>query len=313
MANQASLFESGRTGPKHRPMTVYLNGEFMPIEEARIPVLDRGFIFGDGVYEVIPVYSRRTFRLAEHLARLNASLSAIRIDNPYSDAHWSDLLARIIAANPWDDQGVYLQVTRGVAPRNHLFPKGLKPTVFIMADPLVTPTRALVESGVAAVVLEDFRWLRCDIKSVSLLGNCLLRTLAADQGATEAILVRDGFLTEASASNVFIVSNGVVLAPPKSCLMLPGITYDVVLELLKANGIAHEVRPVPEEELRTADEVWCTSTSKEVLAITTLDGKPVGHGATAGKPGPAFARIHPLYQQFKAKFMRAQTPAHDQG
>ena len=145
-------------------MTVYLNGEFMPIEQAKIPVLDRGFIFGDGVYEVIPVYSRRAFRLAEHLARLNASLSAIRIDNPYSNARWSELLELIIAANPWNDQGVYLQVTRGVAPRNHLFPNGLTPTVFIMADALVTPARALVESGAPAVVLQDFRWLRCDIK-----------------------------------------------------------------------------------------------------------------------------------------------------
>ena len=290
-------------------MTVYINGEFMPIGQAKVPVLDRGFVFGDGAYEVIPVYSRRAFRLPEHLARLSTSLSAIRIDNPYSDALWSELLGKIIEANPWDDQSVYLQVTRGVAPRNHLFPKGLAPTVFIMADPLVTPTRALVESGGAAAVMQDLRWLRCDIKSVSLLGNCLLRTLAADQGAIEAILVRDGFLTEASASNVFIVRNELVLTPPKSHLMLPGITYDVVLELLKANSIAHEVRPVTEEELRTADEIWCTSSSKEVLAITTLDGRPVGHGATAGKPGPAFARIYPLYQQFKATLMRAHTHA----
>ena len=286
-------------------MTVYLNGEFMPIEQAKIPVLDRGFIFGDGVYEVIPVYSRRPFRLAEHMTRLNASLSAIRIGNPYSDERWSELLGKIIAATPWDDQGVYLQVTRGVAPRNHLFPKGLTPTVFIMSDPLVTPATQLVESGAQAVVMQDFRWLRCDIKSVSLLGNCLLRTLAADQGAMEAILVRDGFLTEAAASNVFIVRNGIALTPPKSHLMLPGITYDVVLELLQANDIAHEVRPVTEAELRTAGEIWCTSSSKEVLAITMLDGKPVGHGAAAGKPGPAFARIYALYQQFKAKFMRA--------
>jgi len=285
-------------------MTVYLNGEFMPIEQARIPVLDRGFIFGDGVYEVIPVYSRRPFRLAEHLARLNSSLSAIGIDNPCSEAKWSTLFAKIIASSPWEDQGVYLQITRGVAPRNHLFPKGLAPTVFIMSDALVTPDSALVEAGAPAVVIEDFRWLRCDIKSVSLLGNCMLRTLAANQGGVEAILVRDGFLTEASASNVFIVRNGVVLAPPKSHLMLPGITYNVVLEILLANHIVHEVRPVTEAELRTADEVWCTSSSKEVLAITTLDGVPVGHGAAAGVPGPAFAHAYALYQQFKARFMR---------
>lgn len=307
MASQAAVSGPVQTGPDERSMTVYLNGEFMPIEQAKIPVLDRGFIFGDGAYEVIPVYSRRAFRLAEHLSRLNASLSSIRIESPYPDLRWSELIGRIIDANPWDDQSVYLQVTRGVAPRNHLFPKGLTPTVFIMADPLVTPTRALVESGASAVVLPDFRWLRCDIKSISLLGNCLLKTLADDQGATEAILVRDGFLTEASASNIFIARNGVVLVPPKSHLMLPGVTYDVVLELLQANGIDHEVRPVTESELRTADEIWCTSSSKEVLAVTTLDGKPVGNGAAAGKPGPAFDRIYPLYQAFKARFMRAHS------
>jgi D-alanine transaminase len=166
----------------------------------------------------------------------------------------------------------------------------------------------VVKTGGAAIVLPDFRWLRCDIKTTSLLGNCMLRTEAADRGCTEAILVRDGFLTEASASNVFVVRRGTVLAPPKSHLILPGITYDVVLELLAANGIAHAVRPVAETELRDADEVWVTSSSREVMAITTLDGKPVGRGAHAGKPGPVFARAHALYQQYKAKVMRA--PVH---
>ena len=285
-------------------MTVYLNGEFMPLEEAKIPVLDRGFIFGDGVYEVIPVYSRHPFRLPEHLARLETSLEAIRIDNPHSRAEWTALIAQIVAANPWDDQGVYLQVTRGVAPREHLFPKGLVPTVFIMTNELVTPPRQVVDAGIPAVVLPDFRWLRCDIKAVSLLGNCMLRTLAADQGAAEAILVRDGFLTEGAATNIFVVRGGTVLTPPKSHLMLPGITYDVVLEILQANGIGHAVRPVTEAEVRAAEEIWCTSSGKEVLAITTLDGRPVG----AGKPGPMFHRVYPLYQEFKAKVMRA--PAH---
>jgi D-alanine transaminase len=285
-------------------MTVYLNGEFLPIEEAKVSVLDRSFIFGDGVYEVIPVYSRRPFRLPEHLVRLAASLSAIRIDNPHTDTQWAELIAKIVAANPWDDQGVYLHISRGVAPRDHQFPKGLKPTVFMMSNPLVTPSQALIESGAPAIVLPDFRWLHCDIKAVSLLGNCWLRTLAADQGAIEAILVRDGLLTEASSSNVFIVKNGTVLTPPKSNLILPGITYDVVLEILKAHRFAHEVRPVTEDELRAADEIWCTSSSKEVLAMTTLDGKPVG----SGKPGPVFGRIYPLYQAFKATVMRA--PAH---
>ncbi len=283
---------------------IHLNGEFMPIEDAKIPVLDRGFIFGDGVYEVIPVYSRRPFRLTEHLLRLQSSLDAIRIVNPHSAAGWEDLIARIVAGNPWDDQGVYIQVTRGVAKRDHAFVSGVKPTVFLMSNPLVTPTAQQIRDGVPAIVLPDFRWLRCDIKSVSLLGNCMLRTAAADAGCAEAILVRDGLLTEASASNVFIVREGIVLAPPKSHLILPGITYDVVLELLRDDGIAHAVRPVTEAELRGADEIWITSSSREVLAITTLDGRPV----KTGKPGPVFARAHALYQRFKADVMRA--PAH---
>ena len=259
-------------------MIVCLNGEFMPIDEAKVPVLDRGFLFGDGVYEVIPVYSRHPFRLPEHLARLQASLDAIGIDNPYGAAQWSALIGRIVASNPWEDQGVYLQVTRGVAPRDHQFPKGLAPTVFLMANPLVTPAKAQVERGGSAAVLTDFRWLRCDIKSISLLGNCMLRTQAAEQDCIEAILVRDGFLAEASASNVFIVADGAALAPPKSNLMLPGITYDVVLEILRAKSMAHDVRPISEAELRAAEEIWLTSSSKEVFPITTLDGRPVGRG-----------------------------------
>ena len=283
---------------------IYLNGEFMPIEQARISVLDRGFIFGDGVYEVIPSYSRRPFRLPEHLARLQASLDAIRIANPHDEARWSELVARIIAGNPWEDQNVYLQITRGVAKRDHAFPKGLTPTVFLMASELVPPSPELVRAGAKAIVLPDFRWLRCDIKSTSLLGNCLLRTLATEQDCAEAILVRDGELTEASASNVFVVKNGTVLAPPKSHLILPGITYDVVLEILRANAIPHEIRPVKEGELRSADEVWVTSSSREVLAITTLDGKPVG----PGRPGPIGLKVYALYQQYKAQVMRA--PVH---
>jgi D-alanine transaminase len=283
---------------------IYLNGEFMPIEQAKISVLDRGFIFGDGVYEVIPVYSRRPFRIAEHLARLQSSLDAIRLANPHDNAKWIELVGRIVAGNPWDDQNVYLQITRGAAKRDHAFPKGLKPTVFLMASELIPPSAELVKSGAGAIVLEDFRWMRCDIKSTSLLGNCLLRTAAADQGCVEAILVRDGELTEASASNVFVVKKGTVLAPPKSHLILPGITYDVVLEILRDAAIPHEIRSVKESELRSADEVWVTSSSREVLPITTLDGRPVG----SGKPGPVGLRVYGLYQQYKARVMRA--PAH---
>jgi D-alanine transaminase len=279
---------------------IYLNGEFMPLEDARIPVLDRGFIFGDGVYEVIPVYSRRPFRLREHLRRLQNSLDAIRLANPLSDAEWTRLIGEMITKNPGEDQSVYLQVTRGVARRDHAFPQGVKQTVFMMTGPLVTPAPELVEKGVPAITASDFRWLKCDVKSISLLGNCLLRQEALDAGAVEAILFRDGFLTEASASNVFVVSNGVVLAPPKNHLVLPGITYDVVLEIIAANGVPCSVREISEKEVRTADELWVTSSTKEVLAVTQLDGKPVG----TGKPGAVFKRVHALYQEFKRSVMR---------
>jgi len=284
---------------------IYLNGEWMPIEQARIPVLDRGFIFGDGVYEVIPSYSGHPFRLREHLARLQSSLDGVRIANPYSPERWDGLVREIVAKNPWEDQGVYLQVTRGVAPRDHAFPKGVKPTVFMMSNPLVTPPQSQRDQGVAAVTVADNRWLRCDIKSVSLLANCLLRQAAVDQGAVESVLLRDGFLTEGSASNIFLVKNGVIVTPPKTNFILPGITYDVVIELARANRMPLEIRQVSEAEVRDADELWLTSSTKEVLPISTLDGKPVGHGEKAGKPGPVAARLFQLYQDYKRTVMRA--------
>lgn len=279
---------------------VYLNGEFMPLENARVPVLDRGFIFGDGIYEVIPVYSRHPFRLPEHLKRLQHSLDGIRLANPMSEAAWTGLICDIIARNADEDQSVYLQVTRGVAKRDHAFPKDTKPTIFMMSSPLVTPPADLVEHGVPAITATDYRWLKCDVKSISLLGNCLLRQSAVDADAAEAVLFRDGFLTEASASNVFAVKNGILIAPPKNHLVLPGITYDVVLELALANGIPVEVRKVPEQEVKTADELWLTSSTKEVLAIVSLDGRPVG----TGRPGAVFRKIHQLYQDYKRTVMR---------
>jgi D-alanine transaminase len=279
---------------------IYLNGEFMPLEMARVPVLDRGFIFGDGVYEVIPVYSRHPFRLAEHLRRLQDSLDGIRLANPHTDAEWVALIRELIARNPDEDQYVYLHVTRGVAKRDHAFPKGVKPTVFMMSNPLTTPPRELLDTGVAAVSANDNRWLRCDIKAISLLPNVLLRQIAVDAGATETLLLREGFLTEGAASNIFAVRGGLLLAPPKNNLMLPGITYDVMLELAAANGIAHEVRDVSEFEVRTAGELWLTSSTKEVLAITALDGRPVGDG----KPGPLFRKMHAYYQEYKETVMR---------
>jgi D-alanine transaminase len=280
--------------------TAYLNGQFLPLADARIPVLDRGFIFGDGVYEVIPVYSRRPFRLPEHLRRLQHSLDAIRLGNPMADAEWTRLIHELVARHSGEDQSVYLQVTRGVAKRDHAFPKEGTPTVFMMSSPLSTPPREQIEQGVPCITATDFRWLKCDVKSVSLLGNCLLRQLAADAGAVEVVLFRDDFLTEASASNVFVVRGGKLLAPPKNHLILPGITYDVVLELAAAKGIPIELRAIAEQEVRSADELWVTSSSKEVLAITTLDGKPVGNG----RPGPLFRTVHQAFQDFKRKVMR---------
>lgn len=280
---------------------VFLNGKLLPLEQASVSVLDRGFIFGDGVYELVPVYSRVPFRLDEHLERLERSLAAVAIRNPYSRAQWRSHVHALVDAQPCEDQGVYFQVTRGVAKRDHAFPKDAEPTVFMMANPLVNPPRSQVEAGAAGVSAQDFRWLRCDIKSISLIGNVLLRQRSAEAGAAETILFRDGKLTEASASNVFIVKRGVIAAPLKSSLILPGITYDVVVELARANAMALELREIAEAEARAADEIWVTSSSKEVLAIVSLDGKPVGDA----RPGPVFARMYRLYQEFKQKVMRA--------
>ncbi|MGH8759764.1 MAG: DUF493 family protein [Burkholderiales bacterium] len=280
---------------------IYLNGEFMPIELARVPVLDRGFIFGDGVYEVIPVYSRHPFRLAEHLRRLQASLDGIRLANPHDDVEWTRLVRRLIELNEPEDQSLYLHVTRGVAKRDHAFPSGVAPTVFMMSNALSTPPPEQVEKGVGAITAADNRWLRCDIKAIALLPNVLLRQLAVDASCVEAVLLRDGIMTEGAASNIFVVKDGILLAPPKNNLMLPGITYDVVLELAQADGIKHEVRPVWESELRGADEAWLTSSTKEVLAIVRLDGKAVGGGV----PGALFRRMYTLYQEYKERVMRA--------
>ncbi|HEU4351851.1 MAG TPA: D-amino acid aminotransferase [Burkholderiales bacterium] len=282
-------------------MTVFLNGKLLPIEQATVSVLDRGFILGDGVYELVPVYSRVPFRLEEHLARLERSLGETRIHNPYSRMQWRAHISALIDAQPFEDQGIYFQVTRGVAKRDHAFPANAEPTVFMMSNPLVNPQPAQVEEGASAVSAQDYRWLRCDIKSISLIGNCLLRQISAEAGGAETILFRDGKLTEASASNVFIVKRGMIQSPPKSNLILPGITYDVVVELARTNGLPLEFKDIPEADVRAADELWVSSSSKEVLAIVELDGKRIGDG----RPGPVFRRMFGLYQEFKQKVMRA--------
>ena len=282
---------------------IYLNGSFIPIEDARISVLDRGFIFGDGVYEVIPVYSHRPFRLTEHLHRLQKSLDAIQLMNPYTDIEWAKLVEQIIASNEGDDQYLYMQVTRGVAPRDHAFPKVVTPTVFIMSSPLVVASKELIVAGVSAITANDNRWIRCDIKAISLLPNVLLRQMAVDSGATETLLLREGFLTEGSASNVFVVKDKLLLAPPKSHLMLPGITYDVVLEIADKHQIPYEIIEISEYDLRTADEILLTSSTKEIMPITLLDGKKVG----SGKPGNVFAQLYQYYQNYKVTIMRGES------
>lgn len=282
------------------PQTVYLNQQFLPIDQAYVPVLDRGFIFGDGVYEVIPVYSRHPFRLQEHLRRLQTSLDGIRLQNPLSESAWAPLIHDLIQHNEPEDQSLYLQVTRGVAPRDHAFPQGIQPTIFMMSNPLVIAPRTLCETGVHAVSAVDNRWGRCDIKAISLLPNVLLRQLAVDAGCMETILFRDGMLTEGALSNIFAVNNGVILAPPKDHHMLPGITYDLVLELAEANGIPVQIGKFDQAQIRAVNELWLTSSTREVLPVVTLDGQPIGNG----KPGDLFWKMHGLYQDHKQYVMR---------
>jgi D-alanine transaminase len=283
----------------------YFNGELLPLDQIRISPLDRGFIFGDGVYEFVPAYGGRLLRAREHFQRLQRSMDEIRLANPHTVDEWIAEVTRLLAHHP-GDQGVYVQVTRGVpAKRDHVIPTGLTPTVFMMANPLSTPSKEMVDKGVACVTARDFRWEKCHIKSTSLLGNVLVRQMSADVGAAETILFRDGFLTEAAASNVFIVKGGRVAAAPQDNHILLGITYELLADLAREGKLAFDIRPVTEAEVRSADEVWVSSSSKEVLAVTTLDGKAVGSGV----PGPVFRRIHALFQEFKAKLAGASAVA----
>ena len=288
-------------------MTItYLNGDFLPIEEARISVLDRGFLFGDGVYEVIPAYGGRLFRLKPHLQRLQRSLDAIRVQNPLSDTEWADVLNRLLEENrneagPDNDQSVYLQVTRGVADkRDHPFPSGITPTVYASSSPIRTPDPALAEQGISAVTLDDIRWQYCHIKAITLLPNVLLRQQAVDAGVGEAILVRNGLAMEGSASNLFVVKDGILITPPISNHLLPGITRDLVLELAAMHGIPFREADVPENMLKDADEVWVTSSTREIMPVTTLDGTPVGDG----KPGPLWKKMIGHYREYKDKVRR---------
>jgi D-alanine transaminase len=281
----------------------YLNGEYLPLDEAKVSVLDRGFIFGDGLYEGIPVYGRKLFRFDEHLARLGRSCAKLRIANPHNREQWLERCRKLIAAlhehGGATDQLVYIQVTRGVAPRDHVMPPGIAPTVFMMASPMRPASGEQRHHGVACISARDFRWERGDIKSISLLGNVLARQMSADRDAVETILFRDGFLTEASASNVWVVHEGAVLGPPKSEHVLEGIRVDLIKELCEECGIAYNLRPIPEADVSSADELLLSSATKEILPVTTLDGEGVGHGALRGKPGPVYAKLYEAYQRAK--------------
>lgn len=279
------------------PMIVYLNGEFLPAAEARISVLDRGFIFGDGIYEVIPVYGGRLFRLPHHLERLDHSLEGIRLTNPMDHRTWQAVLEELVERNGRGDQSLYLQITRGVAERDHGFPPDTEPTVFAMSKPLEAVSPEL-HTGVSAVTVEDIRWKWCNIKTIALLPNILLRQQAVEQGAAEAIMLREGFVTEGTASNIFIVKDGVALTPPKSNLLLPGITRDLVVELCRQNGVSCVEESVSERQLREADELWITSSTREILPVTRLDDSVIGDG----RPGPLWHKLIGLYLEYKRAF-----------
>ena len=273
-----------------------LNGSFLPLQEACIPVMDRGFLFGDGVYEVIPVYGGKLFRLAHHLKRLGNSLAAVRIDNPLSDEAWAEMLMELVSRNEGTDQAVYLQVTRGVAAkRDHAFPENTRPTVFAMSNPM--PASVDIDSiiGDTAVTLPDIRWKLCNIKAITLLPNVMLRQQAVDASAAEAILISNGHATEGAASNLFIVKNGVLITPPNGPALLPGITRDLIIELAANNAIPYREAAITENELFAADEIWLTSSTREISPVTRLDDTVISDG----KPGPLWKRLIILYQDYK--------------
>lgn len=281
---------------------VYLNGALLPRAEAQISAFDRGFIFGDGVYEVVPVYGGRPFRLQHHLQRLQHSLGAIGIQNALSEQAWHELTGQLIAQKPGTDQYLYCQITRGVAPRDHSFPVNVRPTVFAYSQPLIPPDEATLRRGGSAITRPDIRWARCDIKATALLANVLLRQAAVAEGATEAILIRDGVVTEGAASNIFAVVDGVLRTAPKGPLILPGITRDLIVELAAGAGLPLSERPCTEAELRDASEVWMTSSTKEILPMLKVDGRTVGDG----KPGPVFWNTHRLFQEYKNRFRKGE-------
>ena len=277
---------------------VYLNGQYLPIDEAKISVLDRGFTFGDGIYEVIPVYNGHIFRLKEHIERLNNSLDEVFIDKPHEMDQWEKILRVLIEKNsekyPSEDQSLYIQVTRGISERDLAIDIATEQTVFAMIRPLLKKDRS---AGISAVIEEDIRWKYCHIKAITLLPSVMLRHKAKQSGATEALLIREGYVTEGAASNVFIVKNGIVKTPIKDGSLLPGITRDLVVELLSESGIPCEEVVIKETELKQADEIWITSSTWEIVPVIELDGKPVG----TGRPGEVWQQAFRIYQEYKTR------------
>ncbi|MES2977591.1 MAG: D-amino acid aminotransferase [Pseudomonadota bacterium] len=273
----------------------FLNGDYSALKDAKVSVLDRGFIFGDGVYEVVPVYQSQPFRFAQHMGRLDRSLAELRIGNPFSHADWRDVAMKLVNAHGAPDQLVYIQVTRGVAPRDHVMPIDISPTVFVMTSPMKPPTAEQRQKGVACVTAQDFRWEKAHIKSVSLLGSVLARQISADQGAVETVMFRGEALSEAAASNVWVVKDAKVIGPPRDNLVLEGIRYGLIEELCQQAGIPFELRRVMRQEVLAADELLLSSATKEVLPVTLLDGQPVGNGL----PGPVYNALFAGYQRAK--------------
>ena len=281
---------------------VFLNGSFIPKEEASVSVMDRGFLFADGIYEVIPVYSGKLFRLDEHLSRLQRSLDAIRLASPFKPDEWQTMLCDLVDKNGGGNQAIYLQVTRGIENiRDHRFPDQVKPTIFAMSNPIAKPSdedlNHILDNtpGISAITTKDIRWDRCDIKSISLLPNILLRQQALDAGAQEALLIKDGYLTEGAASNCFVIKDGIIYTPPKNELILGGITRDLIIELARKNQIDCKEAPINEEVLNNADEIWVSSSTKEIVPVVKLNHKVVGQG----KVGPVWRKMAELYIQYK--------------
>ena len=282
--------------------TIYLNGKFLPIESACVSPMDRGFLFGDAVYEVIPLYQGAFVRLDEHLQRLQRSLDAIYLPNPKTIDQWKQTLQELANRNPGTEQAVYLQVSRGAySHRDLTLPETLNQTVYMMVMDVSPASVDTLSAGYRAITIDDIRWKACNVKTVSLVANVILRRQANEKGAVDAIMVRDGLVTEGTASNVFAVIDDVVVTPPNSQYLLPGITRNLVLELAIAHDIRHEERNLTVKELRSASEIWLTSSTKEVAPVIELDGEPVGDA----RPGPAWRNMIDLYQQYKEQLLLA--------